>query len=185
MTKAVIWWVAVVLLMASSSLASAATTHEVGGRVGWTMPEDSETYTNWAAGQTFRVGDSLRFTFPTELSHSVMEVSKSDYDSCTTTAPIGDEKFTGPASLNLSTAGMHYYICGYPTHCSFDMKLSFGVGRVYLWNLEGEKYEGKNEFADDSSKSLEHQKLGPSPTSRINQTIPSHERTDERLSYQK
>ncbi|KAK1282375.1 hypothetical protein QJS10_CPB22g01100 [Acorus calamus] len=127
MAKAVIWWVAVVVLMASAASASAATTHEVGGSEGWTMPEDSDTYTNWAAGQTFRVGDSLRFTFPMGLSHSVMEVSKSDYDSCTTTAPIGGEKTTSPATLNLSTAGMHYYICGYPTHCSFDMKLSINV----------------------------------------------------------
>ncbi|KAK1282373.1 hypothetical protein QJS10_CPB22g01102 [Acorus calamus] len=126
MTKAVIWSVVVVVLMAYAASASVATTHEVGGSVGWTMPEDSETYTDWAAGQTFKVGDSLRFSFPTE-SHSVMEVSKSDYDTCTTTAPIGDEKFTSPATLNLSTAGMHYYICGFPTHCFFDMKLSINV----------------------------------------------------------
>ncbi|KAK1306125.1 hypothetical protein QJS10_CPA10g00378 [Acorus calamus] len=84
-----------------ASSASVATTHEVGGSVGWTMPEDLETYANWAAG----------FSFPTE--------------SCTTTAPIGGAiLYTSPATLNLSTAGMHYYICGFPTHCAFDMKLS-------------------------------------------------------------
>ncbi|KAK1259675.1 hypothetical protein QJS04_geneDACA005651 [Acorus gramineus] len=56
-----------------------------------------------------------------------MEVSKSDYDSCTTTAPIGGTKATGPATLNLSTAGMHYYICGFPQHCSAGQKLSINV----------------------------------------------------------
>ncbi|KAK1282369.1 hypothetical protein QJS10_CPB22g01106 [Acorus calamus] len=126
MAKAVIWSVVVVVLMASIASVFAATTHDVGGSTGWMIPSDSTTYTNWAAGQTFRVGDSLRFTFPTG-SHNVMEVSKSDYDSCTTTAPIGGTKATSPAILSLSTAGMHYYICGFPQHCSSGQKLSINV----------------------------------------------------------
>ncbi|KAK1306122.1 hypothetical protein QJS10_CPA10g00377 [Acorus calamus] len=126
MAKVVIFSVVVVVLMVSAASVSAATTHDVGGNTGWTIPSDSKTYTNWAAGQTFRVGDSLRFTFPTG-SHNVMEVSKSDYDSCTTTAPIGGTKTTGPATLNLPTAGMHYYICGFPQHCSAGQKLSINV----------------------------------------------------------
>ncbi|KAK1306121.1 hypothetical protein QJS10_CPA10g00376 [Acorus calamus] len=126
MAKAMVWSVVVVVLMSSAALVSAATTHDVGGSTGWTIPSDSKTYTSWAAGQSFRVGDSLRFTFPTG-SHNVMEVSKSDYDSCTTTAPIGGTKTTGPATLNLSTAGMHYYICGFPQHCSAGQKLSINV----------------------------------------------------------
>ncbi|KAK1282372.1 hypothetical protein QJS10_CPB22g01105 [Acorus calamus] len=126
MAKAMVWSVVVVVLMASAASVSAATTHDVGGSTGWTIPSDSKTYTNWATGQSFRVGDSLRFTFPTG-SHNVMEVSKSDYDSCTTTAPIGGTKTTGPTTLSLSTAGMHYYICGFPQHCSAGQKLSINV----------------------------------------------------------
>ncbi|KAK1306126.1 hypothetical protein QJS10_CPA10g00379 [Acorus calamus] len=67
---------------------------------------------------------------------------------------------------------------------SDSMHQKLGTMYVNLLVNEDMRY-WKNEFADDSSKSLEHQKLGPSPTSRINQTIPSHEQTDERLSYQK
>ncbi|KAK1259257.1 hypothetical protein QJS04_geneDACA005649 [Acorus gramineus] len=116
MAKALIWSVVVVVLMAFAASVSAVTTHDVGGSTGWTIPSDSKTYTNWVAG----------FTFPTG-SHNVMEVSKSDYDSCTTTAPIGGTKTTGPATLSLSTAGMHYYICGFPQHCSAGQKLSINV----------------------------------------------------------
>ncbi|KAK1282374.1 hypothetical protein QJS10_CPB22g01103 [Acorus calamus] len=61
MAKAVIWSVVVVVLMASAASVSLGT-HVVGGSTGWTIPSDSKTYTNWAAGQTFRVGDSLLLT---------------------------------------------------------------------------------------------------------------------------
>ncbi|KAK1265672.1 hypothetical protein QJS04_geneDACA016163 [Acorus gramineus] len=65
------------------------------------------------------------FTFTTG-AHNVFEVSKSDYDSCTTSNPITSQA-TSPATLTLSTASAHYYICGFPSHCSSGQKLSVNV----------------------------------------------------------
>ncbi|KAK1260309.1 hypothetical protein QJS04_geneDACA023036 [Acorus gramineus] len=59
MAKALIWSVVVVVLMAFAASVLEATTHVVGGSTGWMTPSDSKTYTNWAASQSFRVGDSL------------------------------------------------------------------------------------------------------------------------------
>lgn len=40
--------------------AFAQTVHVVGDNVGWTVPSDgAATYTNWASGKTFSVGDIL------------------------------------------------------------------------------------------------------------------------------
>ncbi|KAK1298133.1 hypothetical protein QJS10_CPB14g01079 [Acorus calamus] len=123
--KGVMWSLLSVLLMAAVVAVSAATTHEVGGSAGWSIPANSTIYPNWAATQTFLVGDSLHFTFTTG-AHDVLEVSKSNYDSCTNSNPINSQT-TGPATLTLSTTGAHYYICGFPSHCSVGQKLSVNV----------------------------------------------------------
>ncbi|KAL8136853.1 hypothetical protein V2J09_002854 [Rumex salicifolius] len=100
----------------------AATSHTVGDSTGWTIPTSNSLYSTWAGKQTFKVGDTLVFNFQTG-SHTVAEVSKSAYDACTTSNPISTFS-TGPASITLSTAGTHYYICTFPGHCSNGQKLA-------------------------------------------------------------
>ncbi|PHT88415.1 hypothetical protein T459_10521 [Capsicum annuum] len=40
--------------------ATAQTVHVVGDSMGWVIPNNgAAAYTNWATGQTFRVGDTL------------------------------------------------------------------------------------------------------------------------------
>ena len=42
------------------AMAEAATNHVVGGSsTGWTIPSTASVYSQWAAGQTFVVGDTL------------------------------------------------------------------------------------------------------------------------------
>ena len=60
-------------------------------------------------------------------THDVLEVAKSDYESCSTTNPIGSTITTGPATVTITSAGEHYYICGFTGHCDAGQKLSITV----------------------------------------------------------
>ncbi|KAK6941673.1 Phytocyanin domain, partial [Dillenia turbinata] len=103
------------------------TTHVVGDNMGWEIPPSgSIAYSNWASNQTFQVGDTLVFNW-TGI-HTVAEVSKEDYDNCTTTTPIGSLQTISPATINIDSAGVHYYICTIPTHCALGQKVSVSTG---------------------------------------------------------
>ncbi|WVZ92448.1 hypothetical protein U9M48_038512 [Paspalum notatum var. saurae] len=109
------------LVVVSCAAAASATQFTVGDSSGWTI---GPNYSSWTSGKTFTVGDTLLFNFATG-AHDVLEVSKSDYDSCTANAL---NTFTnGPATVTL-TAGTHYYICGISGHCGAGMKLAVSVG---------------------------------------------------------
>ncbi|XP_076934344.1 uclacyanin 1-like [Bidens hawaiensis] len=104
----------------------AQTTHVVGDALGWTIPSGgAAAYTTWASQQTFIVGDTLVFNFTNGL-HDVAEVSAAAYDPCTSTNPISLIT-TGPATLALTTAGSHYYICTFTSHCQIGQKLAINV----------------------------------------------------------
>ncbi|KAI7745449.1 hypothetical protein M8C21_019597 [Ambrosia artemisiifolia] len=104
----------------------AQTRHVVGDTFGWRVPSDGNAnYTNWASRQTFNVGDTLFFNFTTGF-HDVTEVSENAYGPCTATAPISSHP-NGPTTLNLTTAGSHYYICTVGTHCQLGQKLMITV----------------------------------------------------------
>ncbi|KAG6409195.1 hypothetical protein SASPL_132229 [Salvia splendens] len=95
-----------------------AMVYTVGDTSGWSMGSD---YTNWATDKTFKVGDTLVFNYAS--GHTLDEVSKSDYESCTTGNSITSDS-SGATSITLKAAGTHYYICGIPGHCSGGMKLA-------------------------------------------------------------
>ncbi|KAJ6971935.1 uclacyanin-3-like [Populus alba x Populus x berolinensis] len=112
---------ALLILVLAAPAAYAATTYTVGDSSGWTNFGD---YTTWASGKTFAVGDSLLFKYGS--SHSVAEVSKADYDSCSTSNIL--KSYTdGSSTVPLSTAGPMYFICSTPGHCSGGMKLAVTV----------------------------------------------------------
>lgn len=96
----------------------AATQYMVGGTAGWDASTD---YNTWLQGKTFAVGDTLLFQY--SLLHSVMEVSKSDYDSCQTSNAL--QSFSnGNTQITLSKPGNMYFICGTPGHCAGGMKIA-------------------------------------------------------------
>ncbi|KAJ6722608.1 BLUE COPPER PROTEIN [Salix koriyanagi] len=112
---------ALLILLLAAPAAYAATTYTVGDTNGWTTSGD---YTTWASDKTFTVGDSLLFNYG--FSHSVAEVSKSDYDSCSTSNLV--KTYTGGSStITLSAAGPMYFICSTPGHCGNGMKLAITV----------------------------------------------------------
>ncbi|XP_022873717.1 blue copper protein-like [Olea europaea var. sylvestris] len=71
----------------------------------------------------YQVGDSAVFNYNPQL-HNVLQVSKSDYQTCTTSAPIATFN-TGSDSILLQTSGNHYYICAF--HCQSGMKVPIEV----------------------------------------------------------
>lgn len=115
-----------VMVVAALVQSSKAETHEVGDDLKWTVPSNgSVAYQNWAAGETFLVGDVLEFEFTTG-AHDVAKVTKTAFDACNSTNPIS-HKTTGPANFTLDTSGEHYFICTVGTHCSLGQKLAVNV----------------------------------------------------------
>ncbi|CAI9116231.1 OLC1v1017327C1 [Oldenlandia corymbosa var. corymbosa] len=108
-------------LIALAAVPSLATKYTVGDTSGWTTGTD---YVTWASGKNFKVGDNLVFNYAG--SHTVDEVSSSDYASCSAANSISTDN-SGSTTIPLKTAGTHYFICGTPGHCSGGMKLSVTV----------------------------------------------------------
>nr|GEU97202.1 hypothetical protein [Tanacetum cinerariifolium] len=105
---------------------TAQTRHVVGDAFGWGIPPNGvPIYTTWASQQTFNVGDILFFNY-TNGQHDVAEVSATSYEPCNATNPISLAT-TGPTTLTLATAGMHYYICTFASHCQIGQKLTINV----------------------------------------------------------
>ncbi|VFQ64268.1 unnamed protein product [Cuscuta campestris] len=100
-------------------------TYTVGDYSGWIIPRPGEDslYQTWVANKTFKVGDSLVFNFTTGR-HNVAEVSRSSFNSCSTTAAANT---TGPVTIRIRTTGEHYYICTVGPHCSLGQKLAINV----------------------------------------------------------
>ncbi|KAJ6795988.1 putative blue copper protein [Iris pallida] len=98
-----------------------ATDYMVGDTSGWTSGSD---YTTWASDKTFKVGDSLLFSY--SMLHSVSEVSKSDYDACSAANSLQTYS-DGSTTINLTAPGTRYFICGTVGHCSSGMKLAVNV----------------------------------------------------------
>ncbi|KAK4414580.1 Blue copper protein [Sesamum alatum] len=113
--------IAFALLLLISPAAYAATTHTVGDSSGWNT---GVNYGNWASSQTFATGDALLFNY--DISHSVDEVSESDYQSCSSANPINSYT-TSPTTIPLTAAGTRYFICPRSNHCSQGMKLAVTV----------------------------------------------------------
>ncbi|PWA80039.1 cupredoxin superfamily protein [Artemisia annua] len=95
-----------------------AVDHNVGKpNGGWDQSTDLKS---WASAQTFIVGDNLVFTY-TSL-HDVLEVTKDNYDSCTTSNPISTNG-ASPTTIALTDSGNRYFICGTAGHCDQGMKV--------------------------------------------------------------
>ncbi|KAM7514546.1 hypothetical protein LguiA_004129 [Lonicera macranthoides] len=109
------------ILILSGGVPCLATVYTVGDSAGWALSVDYDT---WTGGKTFKVGDSLVFNYGS--SHTVDEVSKSDYSSCAVGNSITSDN-SGATTISLKTAGTHYFICGVVGHCSGGMKVAVTV----------------------------------------------------------
>ncbi|XP_020258360.1 uclacyanin 1-like [Asparagus officinalis] len=85
--------------------------HVVGGAGGWELTTD---LSSWASAETFKTGDTLTFSYGAQ--HSVIEVPKADYDSCSSTNAINSYT-DGNTVIKLSSPGTRHFICGTAGHC--------------------------------------------------------------------
>ncbi|OWM65929.1 blue copper protein-like [Punica granatum] len=119
--------IALLALFAAAIIGSSAqTTYEVLDSLGWTIPPGgSVAYTAWAANKSFSVGDTLVFNYTTG-QHDVAKVTKEAYDNCNATNPMSLET-NGPTNMRLDSAGEHYFICTFSSHCNIGQKLAVNV----------------------------------------------------------
>ncbi|KAG8369734.1 hypothetical protein BUALT_Bualt14G0044600 [Buddleja alternifolia] len=113
--------------------ASMAAKYKVGNDQGWSA--GIVDYNYWAFGKNFTVGDELDWTHALAVlvtenivtvfkykqqcqqqSNNVMEVNSQDYDSCNNKSAIHTYT-TGHDSIELTSCGDHYYICGIGSNC--------------------------------------------------------------------
>ncbi|KAM3298639.1 hypothetical protein ACQJBY_040228 [Aegilops geniculata] len=111
-----------VTVMAILSTASAAIYNvgEPGGA--WDL---STNYDTWASSRNFKADDQIVFKYSPQ-AHDVLEVSKADYDSCSTASPITTLN-SGNDVVTLTASGTRYFICGFPGHCAGGMKVKIDV----------------------------------------------------------
>ncbi|KAJ3705079.1 hypothetical protein LUZ61_008784 [Rhynchospora tenuis] len=81
--------------------------------------------TRWAESNIFYPGDIILFNYDSS-QHNVLEVTKTDFDSCTATNPIAAHT-DGSGVINLSAVGTRYFICGFNGHCAAGQKVQINV----------------------------------------------------------
>ncbi|KAK8709591.1 hypothetical protein V6N13_060605 [Hibiscus sabdariffa] len=113
--------VAVVVVAALLQL-SHAVVYKVGDGGGWTSIGNLD-YKQWAATKTFHVGFEYNAQF-----HNVMRVTHMMYKNCNASAPLATYT-TGSDTINITTKGHHYFICGVPGHCQAGQKVDINVLR--------------------------------------------------------
>ncbi|XP_040382985.1 mavicyanin-like [Oryza brachyantha] len=113
-----------VVAMAAAVLGTAmGTTYTVGAPSGsWDLRTN---YAQWVSNINFRVGDQIVFKY-SPSAHDVVEVSKADYDSCSSSSPVATFN-SGDDTIALTAAGTRYFICGFTGHCAGGMKVAVKV----------------------------------------------------------
>ncbi|GLT88705.1 hypothetical protein SLE2022_067190 [Rubroshorea leprosula] len=95
------------------------------GDTAWSIPSSPTYYSNWSSSILLFVGDSLLFKFESEF-HNVMQVTRLDYESCTTKNPI-NALISGPAIVSLMEPGVFYFICNVSNYCDLGQKVCITV----------------------------------------------------------
>ncbi|XP_051151372.1 early nodulin-like protein 1 [Andrographis paniculata] len=89
----------------------------------WKIPSsESESLNQWASRTRFRVGDTLEWRYDASKD-SVLQVSKRDYVTCTTSSPLITYNDGNNTTARLEQSGPHYYISGAVGHCQMGQKL--------------------------------------------------------------
>ncbi|GMI71938.1 hypothetical protein like AT5G26330 [Hibiscus trionum] len=124
-SKSVVARAVVVVAIALLRLSDAAV-YTVGDSGGWTSIGNLD-YKQWAAAKTFQVGDIIRFEYNAQF-HNVMRVTHPMYKACNASAPLATYT-TGNDTVNITTKGHHFFICGVPGHCQSGQKVDINVLR--------------------------------------------------------
>ncbi|XP_030553439.2 umecyanin-like [Rhodamnia argentea] len=104
-----------------------ATEYVVGDSHGWTAPPNITPgyYDEWAAGKTFRGGDTLKFVW--NGTHNVANVTKEEYDNCTKVDSVFEGGIAVSLTLPASANGPYYFISTVGSDCENGQKLAINV----------------------------------------------------------
>ncbi|KAJ4771386.1 Early nodulin-like protein 1 [Rhynchospora pubera] len=116
---------AISCLLVGSTAQPSHVVHIVGGAKGWFTPPNATFYDEWASRKKFTVGDKLMFLFHSSV-YNIMQVTKEDFDSCDD-RHVMNRWIIGPAFINLTQPGMHYYYDSIGLHCEAGQKLKINV----------------------------------------------------------
>ncbi|XP_062080250.1 basic blue protein-like [Humulus lupulus] len=108
------------LLIGHSVVLTSATKYVVGNRTGgWTFGASC----NWPSnpGKHFKANDTLVFKYSAG-HHNVVRVTKAGYRNCT--AAEGARVYSSGNDQIKLVKGKNYFICTYPNHCTFGVRLS-------------------------------------------------------------
>lgn len=61
-------------------------------------------------------------------THNVGEVSKEDYDNCTTVHLVDEIQQISPATFTLDSNGSRFFICTVDSHCERGQKVTINIG---------------------------------------------------------
>ncbi|XP_064938690.1 mavicyanin-like [Musa acuminata AAA Group] len=114
----------VALLLVAGAGPAEGAVYKVGDSAGWTII-GSPNYTAWAASKTFHMGDTIVFEYNNSF-HNVLEVTKAEYNACNASSPIATYA-TGNDSITIKTKGHHYFLCGFPGHCTIGQKVDINI----------------------------------------------------------
>ncbi|KAM4111147.1 hypothetical protein ACJW30_05G046000 [Castanea mollissima] len=122
-----------VMLVTTSAPVEAVKEFEVGGDMGWVLPDanNSATYNQWASRKRFHIGDSLSFEYQND---SVLVVDKWDYYHCNTTEPITSFS-NGKSVIQLDRSGPFYFISGDTDHCKHGQRLIVEVMSMHMHHI--------------------------------------------------
>lgn len=98
--------------------------HTVGGRNFWKSGV-TVNYTEWAKGEHFYKGDWLYFNFD-KTQFSVLEVNKTDYESCSEQHILHNYTRGGRDVVELNETRTYYFISGFG-HCYGGTKVAVDV----------------------------------------------------------
>ncbi|CAD5167325.1 unnamed protein product [Musa acuminata subsp. malaccensis] len=115
----------VALLLVAGAGPAEGAVYKVGDSAGWTIM-GSPNYTAWAASKTFHVGDTIAVFEYNNSFHNVLEVTKAEYNACNASSPIATYA-TGNDSITIKTKGHHYFLCGFPGHCTIGQKVDIYI----------------------------------------------------------
>ncbi|KAK2357696.1 early nodulin protein [Trifolium repens] len=115
-----------ILFSASHFLVINCTEFEVGGRIGWVVPnskDKDEMYNQWASQNRFKIDDTIRFKYEKD---SVMVVSEEEYERCKSARPLffGNN---GDTVFKFERPGLFYFISGVSGHCTRGQKMIIKV----------------------------------------------------------
>ncbi|KAL2479633.1 Cupredoxin superfamily protein [Abeliophyllum distichum] len=115
-----------IMVAATLIVVATAATYTVGDELQWTIPPLGDiAYKTWAAKKDFEIGDTIIFNW--NGTHNVVQVTKENYDACTSTNALNPIQTTSPASF-IANSTESYFICTVGNHCSMGQKVTISTG---------------------------------------------------------